>query len=64
MNTPRLRLVIALGLFFATGLTAPAGAQDLFLRGAHLVDPATQTVTVGNLLILDGVIAGRPDQPP
>ncbi len=43
---------------------APASAQDIFLVGGMLVDPATETVSSENLLILGGAIAGRPDEPP
>ncbi len=57
----------AAGAALALALAAGAGrasAQDLFLRGGHLVDPRSRTVATGNLLILDGRIAGRPAAPP
>ena len=41
-----------------------AFAQDLFLTNANLVDPRAESVERGNLLVLDGRIAGRPDRPP
>jgi imidazolonepropionase-like amidohydrolase len=43
---------------------ASADAQDLFLANAKIVDPAAEEVRVGNLLILDGRIAGSPDRAP
>ena len=41
-------------------LVPPAGAQDLFLADAHIVDPAKQEIRAGNLLILAGRIVGEP----
>ncbi len=56
-----LRALLALALFV---VTVPVPAQDVFLAGGHLVDPRSRTVREGNLLILDGVIAGTPEAPP
>ncbi len=50
-----------LTVFVAAGA---ASAQDLYLTSGRLVDPATRTVAQGNLLILGGVIAGRPTEAP
>ncbi len=54
---PRLAL-------FAVTLAAPVGAQDLYLAGANIVDPAKQEIRRANLLVLDGTIAGEPTAPP
>jgi imidazolonepropionase-like amidohydrolase len=54
-------------LLFATVLTATAAsgaAQDLYLRGGTLVDPRTETERVASLLIVDGRVAGTPDEAP
>ncbi len=42
----------------------PVEAQDLFLTNARILDPRTETVRSGNLLILDGRIAGSDEPPP
>jgi imidazolonepropionase-like amidohydrolase len=41
-----------------------ATAQQLFLTNGRIVDPAAQEVRPGNLLIIDGVIAGSPEEAP
>ena len=53
-------LALTLVLFFAL----PAGAQDLFITNARIVDPAARETVTGNLLIRDGVIVGRPATAP
>jgi imidazolonepropionase-like amidohydrolase len=55
---------LALPALLAAALAAPLPAQDLFIAGARLVDPAARTVRDGNVLIRDGVIAGFPAAPP
>jgi imidazolonepropionase-like amidohydrolase len=51
---------LVLILWVASGVTA----QDLFLTNARIVDPAAEQVRDGNLLILDGRIAGSPERAP
>ncbi len=46
------------------GLSTTGAAQDLFLTNARIVDPAAREVREGNLLIVDGRIAGTPDRAP
>ncbi len=62
----RITLEARLGLA-AAALCAGAGglqAQDLFIRNARLIDVEAREVREGNLLILDGVIAGPAERPP
>lgn len=51
-------------LALALCLASSTAAQDLFLTDARIVDPAAQEVRRGNLLIVDGVIAGSPEKAP
>ena len=54
-----------IGLALLAGaLAGTAGAQDLFLADAHIVDPARQEIRRGNLLILAGRVAGEPAAAP
>ncbi len=48
----------------AGALAWPAGAQDLFLADAHIVDPAKREIRRGNLLVLGGRIVGEPPAAP
>ena len=64
MYSQLLRRPLAVWIALLSGLGCAVSAQDLFLTGAQLVDPATGKVSTGNLLILDGKIAGRPAEPP
>ncbi len=48
----------------AGALAWPAGAQDLFLADAHIVDPAKREIRRGNLLVLGGRIVGEPSSVP
>ena len=59
---PKARLLTA--VLCCASLAVAAQAQSVFLEGGKLVDPRTDTVSAGNLLIVDGVIAGRPAAPP
>ncbi|WP_262689963.1 amidohydrolase family protein [Kordiimonas aestuarii] len=60
----KLQSIIAATLSL-TGIAASAvSAEDLLLTGAHIIDPESREVAVGNLLIRDGKIAGRPDGRP
>ncbi len=61
--TPTTRLP-ALTIALLAGFSTGAAAQDLFLTNARIVDPAAREVREGNLLIVDGEIAGSPDRPP
>ncbi len=45
-------------------LCAGAQAQDVFIRRGRLVDPRAREVRPANLLILDGRIAGHPEEAP
>ena len=56
-----MRILSVLALL---ALGPPLAAQDLFIAGAHLIDPESETVVTGNLLIVDGRIVGRPATPP
>ena len=57
----RLSFATLLALVF---VTVPVGAQDILLTNGRIIDPTTETVQRGNLLILSGRIAGHPDEPP
>lgn len=60
------RCTIALPLFLLGGLAAPAAslAQNLYLVDGRIVDPESREVRRGNLLIVDGRIAGAPPHVP
>lgn len=47
-------------LLIVTLAAVPAAAQDLFITGGKLLDPASRTETTANLLILDGRIVDFP----
>ncbi len=53
------RLTASIALLVTT-LALPAAAQDLYLTGANVVDPAKREIRRANLLVLDGKIAGEP----
>ncbi len=57
------RLIVALAII-AGWVPSMAAQQELLLVNANIVDPATQTIETGNLLLRDGVIVGRPDRVP
>jgi len=59
-------LALSLGVFLGTlAVNVPgASAQDLFLVNGQIVDPDTEEIHAGNLLILAGRIAGSPDRAP
>ena len=46
------------------GKVAAQDVSDLFLVGANIIDPSTQEVRRGNLLIREGVIVGAPQVAP
>ena len=54
--------ILAVSLVFC--LAPLALAQDLLLTNAQIIDPASQAVRQGHLLLRDGVIAATPDQIP
>lgn len=61
MSLWRLSLAVAVSCSLAAGAAAAAG--DVFLRGGTLIDPDGED-RLGNLLVVGGVIAGFPDDPP
>lgn len=58
------RGALFLPLSLLLGLPAGVHAQDLFLTRARIVDPASEEIREGNLLILEGRIAGSPEAAP
>jgi imidazolonepropionase-like amidohydrolase len=56
-----LRFALALASTLGGSIAA---AQDVFIAGATLVDPAAGAAVRSNLLVVGGRIAGRPDAPP
>lgn len=59
-----MRVTLLAFIAVATINAEPAGAQDLVLTNARIVDPATRTITPGTIWIRDGRIAGRGAQAP
>ena len=57
----RDRILWMVILLFASSVSE---AQDLLLVGGKLVDPRSRSIVEQNLLILDGLIAGRPTRAP
>jgi imidazolonepropionase-like amidohydrolase len=55
------RALVAAVAFLAAG---NAGAQDVFVAGGTLVDPASRQTRESGLLILDGVVRGLAPEPP
>ena len=58
----RIRLLVLTILLVA--LPWPLAGQDLFLTNGRIVDPRSETVVQGNLLIEGGVIRGMPAEAP
>ncbi len=54
----------ALLLTTVLGLSQTLPAQDLYIRNARIIDPASRTVSQGNILIRAGLIAGFPKEKP
>ena len=61
---PRARIHAITAVALLAALPLRATADDLLIENARLVDPSARTVETGNLLIVDGVIGGRPAQAP
>lgn len=61
----KIQSLIGAAVVVAAGFVSVAAqAEDLLLTGAHVIDPESREVHVGNLLIRDGKIAGHPDGQP
>ena len=60
----KIQVFIAAARTLAGAGSFTAGAEELLLTGAHIVDPENREVHTGNLLIRDGHIAGQPDGTP
>lgn len=61
----KFQSLISAAIVAAAGFTPVfADADDLFLTGAHIIDPETRTVETGNILIREGRIAGHPASAP
>ncbi len=55
---------IALNLALLASLSTVGAAQDLYLTNVKVIDPAAREIREGNLQVVDGKIAGRPEQAP
>ena len=58
------KLALALALGAVCAQPTDVFAQDLYLKNARFLDPESQQIREGSLLVLDGRVAGSPAQAP
>ncbi len=62
--TSAVAALVGAGIASIAPLAVPAAAQELYLTGGRVIDPATRQIRAQNLLIRDGRIAGSPAEAP